>query len=188
MILLGVRERRRRASFSGHAALAVQEQAGWKGALLQAPPPGDTGRAMSQENVELVRELMRGFNDRDESVISHYAEDADYRLIGGFSGMAGQSIKGREAILQFAFELIENLGARFEVEKLFEANDRVRLDREHRRRRRGERCSHHTAVGPGLHVPRGQDHSRRQLLGRERGPRSRGAVGVADVAGERRGG
>ena len=82
---------------------------------------------MSQENVEAVRDLMRGFNDRDESVISHYAEDADYRLIGGFSGMAGHSIKGREAILQFAFELIENLGARFEVEKLFEANDRVVL-------------------------------------------------------------
>ena len=82
---------------------------------------------MSKENVEAVRELMRGFNDRDESVISHYAEDADYRLIGGFSGMAGQSIKGREAILRFAFELIENLGARFEVERLFEANDRVVL-------------------------------------------------------------
>jgi ketosteroid isomerase-like protein len=82
---------------------------------------------MSQENVEAVRDLMRGFNDRDESVISHYAEDADYRLIGGFSDMAGQSIKGREAIRQFAFELIENLGARFEIERLFEANDQVVL-------------------------------------------------------------
>jgi ketosteroid isomerase-like protein len=82
---------------------------------------------LSQENLEVVRDLMRGFNDRDENVISHYAEDADYRLIGGFAGMAGQTIKGREAILRFAFELIENLGARFEVERLFEANDRVVL-------------------------------------------------------------
>jgi ketosteroid isomerase-like protein len=82
---------------------------------------------MSQENVEVVRDLMRGFNDRDESVISHYAEDAEYRLIGGFSDLAGQSLRGREAILRFAFELIENLGARFEVERLFEANDRVVL-------------------------------------------------------------
>jgi hypothetical protein len=73
---------------------------------------------MSQENVEVARDLMRGFNDRDENVISHYAEDADYRLIGGFAGMAGQTIKGREAILRFAFELIENLAFRERAEAL----------------------------------------------------------------------
>jgi ketosteroid isomerase-like protein len=82
---------------------------------------------MSQQDVEVVRDVMRGFNDRDESVLSHYADDVDFRLIGGFSGLAGQSLKGREAIRQFALEFVENLGARFEVERLFEANNRVVL-------------------------------------------------------------
>jgi ketosteroid isomerase-like protein len=77
--------------------------------------------------VEVVRDVMRGFNDRDESVLSHYADDVEFRLIGGFSGLAGQSLRGREAIRQFAVEFIENLGARFEVERLSEANNRVVL-------------------------------------------------------------
>jgi ketosteroid isomerase-like protein len=82
---------------------------------------------MSHENVEVVRDLMRGFNDRDERVLSHYADDVEFRLIGGFSGLAGQTLTGRDAIQQFANEFIQNLGARFEVERLFEANNRVVL-------------------------------------------------------------
>jgi ketosteroid isomerase-like protein len=82
---------------------------------------------MAQENVQVVRDLMKAFNDRDESAISHYAEDVEYRLIGGFSGMAGQTLRGRDAVLRFAWELIQNLGARFEVERLFEADGRVVL-------------------------------------------------------------
>jgi ketosteroid isomerase-like protein len=82
---------------------------------------------MSQENVEVVRDLMRGFNERDEGVLSHYADDVEFHLIGGFSGLAGQILKGPEAILQFSVEFVENLGARFEVERLFEANGRVVL-------------------------------------------------------------
>jgi ketosteroid isomerase-like protein len=82
---------------------------------------------MSRENVEVVRDLMRGFNDRDEGVVSHYADEVEFRLIGGFSDLAGPSLKGREAVLQFAWELIENLGARFEVERLADLNDRVVL-------------------------------------------------------------
>ena len=83
--------------------------------------------AVSQENVEVVREVMRAFNARDDSAMSHYAEDAEFRLIGGFSGMAGENLRGREAILRFAWELIDNLQARFVVERLFEADDRVVL-------------------------------------------------------------
>jgi ketosteroid isomerase-like protein len=82
---------------------------------------------MSQENVEVVRKVMKAFNGRDEDAMSHYAEDAEFRLIGGFSGMAGQNLRGREAIRRFARELIDNLGAHFEVERLFEADDRVVL-------------------------------------------------------------
>ncbi len=82
---------------------------------------------MSRENVEAVRTLMQAFNARDESAISHYAEDAEYCLIGGFAGMEEQILRGREAILQFAQGLIETLGARFEVERLVDRDDRVLL-------------------------------------------------------------
>jgi ketosteroid isomerase-like protein len=82
---------------------------------------------MSQDDVQVVRDLMKAFNDRDEDAISYFAEDVEYRLIGGFSGMAGQTLRGREAVLRFALELIENLRARFEVERLFEADGRVVL-------------------------------------------------------------
>ena len=82
---------------------------------------------MSEANLQVVRDLMKAFNDRDESAIDHYAEDVEYRLIGGFSGMAGETLRGREAVLRFAQEMIENLRAHFEVERLFEKDGRVVL-------------------------------------------------------------
>jgi len=82
---------------------------------------------MSQENLQVVRDLMQAFNARDGGAISHYADDVEYRLIGGFSGLSGQMLKGREAVLEFAWELIETLEARFEVERLAEVDDRVVL-------------------------------------------------------------
>jgi hypothetical protein len=57
---------------------------------------------MSQENVEVVRGVMAAFNARDESVLSHYAADVEYRLIGGFADLSGQMLQGREAVLRFA--------------------------------------------------------------------------------------
>jgi ketosteroid isomerase-like protein len=82
---------------------------------------------MSEANLQVVRDLMKAFNDRDEGAIGHFAEDVEYRLIGGFSGMAGETLRGREAVLRFALEMIENLQARFEVEQLFEKDGRVVL-------------------------------------------------------------
>jgi ketosteroid isomerase-like protein len=46
------------SSFPGNAALALQQQAEWRGALLRTPPPRDTGRAMSQANTEVVRQAI----------------------------------------------------------------------------------------------------------------------------------
>jgi ketosteroid isomerase-like protein len=122
---------------------------------------------MLQENVDVVRDLMQGFNDRDEGVLSHYADDVEFRLIGGFSDLAGRSLKGREAIGQFAVELVENLGVRFEVERLFEANNRVVLIASTVGAGDQSGAPVTQRVGPGLHVPRGQDHRSRQLLGGE---------------------
>jgi ketosteroid isomerase-like protein len=82
---------------------------------------------MSQDDVQVVRDLMKAFNDRDENAVSAYAEDVEFRLIGGFSGMAGETLKGRGAVLRFAQEMVNSLQARFEVERLFETDGRVVL-------------------------------------------------------------
>jgi ketosteroid isomerase-like protein len=82
---------------------------------------------MAQENVEVIRAVMRGFNERDESLIERYDEQVEYRLIGGFAELAGPTLKGREAVLSFAWELIETLGAEMEIERLCEVDDRVLL-------------------------------------------------------------
>ena len=78
---------------------------------------------MSLENVQVIRDVMQGFNDRDESLIERYDEHVEYRLIGGFADLAGQSLKGREAVLRFAWELIETFGAEMEVEQVFGVDD-----------------------------------------------------------------
>jgi ketosteroid isomerase-like protein len=80
---------------------------------------------MSQENVQVVKEVVRGFNERDEGVLVHYANDVEFRLYGGFSDMAGQSLKGPAAVLEFAYELVDSLGAEFHIERLVDAGERV---------------------------------------------------------------
>jgi ketosteroid isomerase-like protein len=82
---------------------------------------------MTQDNVQVIREVMQAFNERDESVLGYYAEDVEYRLIGGFADLMGPTINGREAVLAFAYELVDNLGARFEVEQLRDVDGRVLL-------------------------------------------------------------
>ena len=119
--------RARRAVPRAHAHLRAPPLGAERPLEAAARHAGPLATAVSQENVEVVREVMRAFNARDDSAMSHWAEDAEFRLIGGFSGMAGENLRGREAILRFAWELIDNLQARFVVERLFEADDRVVL-------------------------------------------------------------
>jgi ketosteroid isomerase-like protein len=80
---------------------------------------------MSEENLAVVREVVRGFNERDEGVLAYYADDVEFRLIGGFSDIAGQTLKGPAAVLEFAYDLVDHLGAEFHVETLLEAGNRV---------------------------------------------------------------
>jgi ketosteroid isomerase-like protein len=82
---------------------------------------------MAQDNVQLIRDVMQGFNDRDETLIERYDENVEYRLIGGFADLAGPSLKGREAVLRFAWELIETFGAELEIERLLDVDGRVVL-------------------------------------------------------------
>src|SRR5262245_52412673 len=80
---------------------------------------------MAQENLDVVREVVRGFNERDEGVLVYYADDVVFRLIGGFSEIAGQTLRGPAAVLEFAYDLVDHLGAEFHIERLVETANRV---------------------------------------------------------------
>ena len=91
-----MRQARRTASgvspFSGHAALAVQ------GELRR-----DTGRAMSQENVEVVRQAFAAWNRGDiEGYIAHLCSDVEctsrwvLRWRARSGGATTRSVPGRE--------------------------------------------------------------------------------------------
>jgi ketosteroid isomerase-like protein len=82
---------------------------------------------MSQKNVEIVRRGFRAFNDGDfNAMMQNFAEDIEWRLIGGFADLVGAEFRGRAGVRRFFDDLMENLGRnRSEVEAIFEAGDRV---------------------------------------------------------------
>jgi hypothetical protein len=50
----------------------------------------DTARAMSKENVEIVRRAFQAFADQDlDGALADFTEDVEWRLIGGFADLMG---------------------------------------------------------------------------------------------------
>ncbi len=76
--------------------------------------------------VELVRRGFDAFNDHDlDAVLALYADDVEWRMIGGLADLIGGEVTGRDALGRFFSDWIENLGGGIEVESMFEAGDRV---------------------------------------------------------------
>jgi ketosteroid isomerase-like protein len=81
---------------------------------------------MSQENVEVVRRGFRAYNDRDfDGVVANFADDIEWRLIGGFANLVGAEFRGPEAVRGFLRELEENLGASSELESVRQMGEQV---------------------------------------------------------------
>jgi ketosteroid isomerase-like protein len=81
---------------------------------------------MSQENVEIVRQGFHAFNERDfDALLANFAEDVEWRLIGGFADLMGAEFRGRATVGRFLTDWVENLGGRGEVETVLEVDDRV---------------------------------------------------------------
>ena len=81
---------------------------------------------MSQENVELVRQLIQAFNDRDFSVAeSIYSEDVVLNLIGGFADLTGAQFRNRSAVLAWMKDWVETIGPRAQIESIRQVNDQV---------------------------------------------------------------
>jgi uncharacterized protein len=82
---------------------------------------------MSQENMEIVRRGFTAFNDGDfNAMMRNFAEDIEWRLIGGFADLVGAEFRGHAGVRRFFDDLMENLGRnRSEMEAILEAEDRV---------------------------------------------------------------
>lgn len=81
---------------------------------------------VSQENLEIVRRGFEAFNDRDlDALVANFAEDIEWRLIGGFADLVGAEFRGHAGVRRFFDDWMENLGGRAEVETIMEADERV---------------------------------------------------------------
>jgi ketosteroid isomerase-like protein len=74
--------------------------------MESSTPWRDTARAMSQENVEIVRRVLDGFSRSDRASVEPLIHaDVKWRtVVGPLLGV--ETVSGREAMLRFAFEEI----------------------------------------------------------------------------------
>jgi ketosteroid isomerase-like protein len=57
----------------------------------------DTARAMSQENIEIVRRMFEGVSNKDAAAIQA-ACDPDFELTSSFTALEGKTYRGHEAV------------------------------------------------------------------------------------------
>ena len=145
---------------------------------------------MSEENVEIVRKHLDALNAfmrgkiSSEAWLALWDEEAEFYPLR--AQLEGESYLGHDGLMRFVAELTEDFEeVRFEIEE--DARRRraggrhwpvpgSRASERRRHQRPGWRCSEGEAGQDRLHAP---------LLGASRGPRSRRALGVGDVGGER---
>ena len=81
---------------------------------------------MSQENTEIVRRMMKAFNERDVPTLElTFSEDVVMRLIGGFAGLMGTEFRGQEAAGTWLGDWVQTIGGHAEIERLHDVDDRV---------------------------------------------------------------
>ena len=85
----------------------------------------DTGRAMSQETVEVVRELAKAWRGDDRDAwLAMWDEAAEFYPLR--SQLEGRSYRGHEGLRRFMAELDEVWGrVRFEVDEIRDAGEQV---------------------------------------------------------------
>jgi ketosteroid isomerase-like protein len=86
----------------------------------------ERAKAVSEEDVEIVRREFQAFNDRDFATLeSTLCEDVVMRLIGGFADLQGAEFRGRDAYLSWCREMISTLDGTAEIETIREVGDHV---------------------------------------------------------------
>ena len=91
------------------------------GLLPTAMTAGDTGRAMSQENIDRLRAAYEAFNQTGEIVVAHLAPDFELRQASSIIDTAGV-FRGPNAFRDVLRELAESFeDFKAEAEKFIEA-------------------------------------------------------------------
>ena len=72
---------------------------------------------MSQDNVEIVRQVIEAWNRRDfETLMGFGHDDIVLHLIGGFADMIGEKFEGRDGVLRFWREMAQTIGGRIDFD------------------------------------------------------------------------
>jgi ketosteroid isomerase-like protein len=81
---------------------------------------------MSEENLDVVREVFDAWNRRDfDAAVRNTHQDVELHFIGGFADVMGTEWKGRESLLRFWRDWLETIGGYLALESMLDANDRV---------------------------------------------------------------
>jgi hypothetical protein len=137
---------------------------------------------MSQENVEVVKRIFRGWDEEGvEGMLPFFHEDIEYRPVE-----EGGAVHGHDALRRYFVRWMEPW-EEFHVGPTEFQHTEDSVFKWHRDEGSGtwQRSGDDPKVLAGLALPRGQGLPLGGVPRPDRGPRSRGAVGVADVAGER---
>jgi ketosteroid isomerase-like protein len=138
---------------------------------------------MSQENVEVIRDIAAAINEGDFGrAIGHLTNDV---VLEAPAGIRGGTFRGREAVGEWFGDWfrIFDWNVHTDIREIAEiGDDGVLLVAA--TRGRGRRCRGNLRLA--LSPSRGKNHADGRILVARGGPRSRRTVGVGDVAGERR--
>ncbi len=81
---------------------------------------------MSQENVEIVHQVLEAWNRRDfDEAVRVAHEDVELHFIGGFADLIGEEFDGREGLIRFWRDMLETIGGEVALESTLDAGERV---------------------------------------------------------------
>ena len=138
---------------------------------------------MSQENVEIVRSIFRGWDEAGvEGMLPFFHEDIEY-----LPTEEGEAIHGHDGLRRY-FERWMEPWEEFHVSptEFQDSADSVFTRARDEGARSRQRGGDDHGVLAGVALSGGPSHSLGGIPGPRRGPQGRGAVGVGDAAGERR--
>ena len=143
---------------------------------------------MSQENVEIVRRTLEAFNrgDKADWLADH---DPDAVMIPARQWPENAPIRGADAIWDFYLAATDTWdeGAT-QIGEVIGSGDTLVINNRRDARGRASGANVEFSYWSVIHIPERKGGPPRMVRRPRRGPRSRRAAGVGDVAGERRAG
>jgi ketosteroid isomerase-like protein len=135
---------------------------------------------MSEENVEVIRDIIAAMNEGDyERAMGHLADDV---VLGNPAGVFAGTFRGREAVGEWFGDWFRTFdwNVHIDIREVAEiGDDGVFLVHDLRGRGRGSGVDVEQTFAYLYRLLRGKNHADGRILVARGGPRSRRAVGVA---------